>query len=289
MQKAGAETPVFCFLCGILFFMKQELHKTIRQAEEKDISRIAEILVFSKRTHYRSIFHDDAFSFGVLQVLPIAHEFLAHPEILREILVFDDEFVKGMIHLSGDEIAELYIDPFFEHRHIGSALIDHALGRILHPRLWVLEKNGQAIAFYRKHGFTFTGERVQEEGTPEYKVRMRHTNTRQDVIGKIVRVIVDRPIGSCHPSYPDMIYPVNYGFIEGVPGGDGEEQDAYILEVSDPVTEFTGEVCAVIHREDDNETKWIVTPAGVRLSEERIVSDILFQEKYFRSRISFSG
>lgn len=269
--------------------MKNELSKTIRPAEEKDVSRIAEILVFSKRTHYRTIFHDDDFSFGVLQVLPTTRELLTHPEKLAEIWLFDDEFVKGMIHLTGDEIAELYVDPFFEHQHIGSALIDHALERILHPRLWVLEKNAPAIAFYQKHGFTFTGERVQEKGTPEYKVRMRHTAARQDIIGKIVRVIVDRPIGSRHPSYPDMIYPVNYGFIEGVPGGDGEDQDAYILGIDSPLTEFTGEVCAVIHREDDNETKWIVTPAGISLSETKIYTDTLFQEKYFRSRVSFSG
>ncbi|MBR6089849.1 MAG: GNAT family N-acetyltransferase [Anaerolineaceae bacterium] len=262
---------------------------TIRKAEEKDVSRIAEILVFSKRTHYRAIFHDDDFSFGVLQVLPAARELLAHPEKLAEIWVFDDGFVKGMIHLTGDEIAELYIDPFFEHQHIGSALMEHALSRILHPRLWVLEKNEQGIAFYHKHGFSFTGERVQEQGTPEYKVRMRHTAARQDMIGKIVRVIVDRPMGSRHPSYPEIIYPVNYGFIEDIPGGDGEEQDAYILEVHRPLTEFTGEVCAVIHREDDNEAKWVVTPAGIRLSETKIASDTLFQEKYFRSRISFSG
>ena len=58
-------------------------------------SRIAEILVFSKRTHYRAIFHDDAFSFGALQVHPIAQAYLDHPENLRGIRVYDDGFVNS--------------------------------------------------------------------------------------------------------------------------------------------------------------------------------------------------
>ena len=33
------------------------------------------------------------------------------------------------------------------------------------------------------------------------------------MLGKIVTVKIDRPIGSSHPKYTDMIYPVNYGYI----------------------------------------------------------------------------
>ncbi len=35
----------------------------IRKAEPKDISRIAEILVFTKRMKYRAIFHNDGYNF----------------------------------------------------------------------------------------------------------------------------------------------------------------------------------------------------------------------------------
>ena len=48
------------------------------------------------------------------------------------------------------------------------------------------------------------------------------------MIGKTVKVIVDRPLGSLHPKYKNMQYPINYGYIEGVIGGDKEEQDAYL-------------------------------------------------------------
>ena len=36
-----------------------------------------------------------------------------------------------------------------------------------------------------------------------------------------VFVIVDRPLGSCHPQWPDSIYPVNYGYVPGLPAPDG--------------------------------------------------------------------
>ena len=45
----------------------------IRKAEKKDLSRIAEILVFDKRMNYRSIFKNDDYSFHVLQVLNVAN------------------------------------------------------------------------------------------------------------------------------------------------------------------------------------------------------------------------
>ena len=51
---------------------------------------------------------------------------------------------------------------------------------------------------------------------------------QSSVIGKIVTVTVDRPMGSYHPEHKDMYYPVNYGYIEGIIAPDGEEQDAYI-------------------------------------------------------------
>lgn len=46
----------------------------------------------------------------------------------------------------------------------------------------------------------------------------------KDVIGKTVTGTIDRPIGSRHPLYPDTVYPVNYGFVDGVIAGDGEYQ-----------------------------------------------------------------
>ena len=105
------------------------------------------------------------------------------------------------------------------------------------------------------------------------------------MLGKIVKVIVDRPLGSFHPKHTDLYYPVNYGYIEGIIAGDGEEQDAYVLGVLEPLKEFTGRVIAVIHREDDLEDKWVVAPEGAAFSAEQIEEQVYFQERYFKHRI----
>ena len=66
------------------------------------------------------------------------------------------------------------------------------------------------------------------------------------MIGQIVTVTIDRPLGSVHPKHSSIVYKVNYGYIEGLMGGDGEEQDAYVVGVDVPVKSFTGQIIAII-------------------------------------------
>ena len=106
------------------------------------------------------------------------------------------------------------------------------------------------------------------------------------MLGNIVKVIIDRPLGSCHPKHKDIIYPVNYGYIPGVIAPDDEEQDAYILGVNEPVTEFVGKVIAVIHRLNDIEDKWVVAPEGRFFTKEEIANSVAFQEKFFDIEIT---
>lgn len=105
------------------------------------------------------------------------------------------------------------------------------------------------------------------------------------MIGSIVKVIVDRPLGSVHPKHKDIVYSVNYGYISGIMAGDGEEQDAYILGVHEPVGEFTGKVIAIIHRFDDVEEKWVVAPETVFFTKDEIMAQTAFQEQYFQTEI----
>ena len=105
------------------------------------------------------------------------------------------------------------------------------------------------------------------------------------MIGKTVKVIVDRPLGSSHPEHRDLIYNVNYGYIPDVMAPDGEEQDAYIIGVNEPVKEFVGKVIAIIHRIDDVEEKWIVAPEGVSFTKQEIIRQVAFQEQFFNSEI----
>lgn len=105
------------------------------------------------------------------------------------------------------------------------------------------------------------------------------------MLGKLVTVTVDRLLGSFHPEYKDMYYPINYGYIKGIIAPDGEEQDAYILGVNEPVKEFTGRIIAIIRRSDDVEEKWVVAPDGVTFTKDEIMEAVRFQEQCFQSEV----
>ena len=107
-----------------------------------------------------------------MQVLPLAQEYLRCPEKLENIWVYDDEFVKGMVHIQGLQIKELYVGYFFQHQGIGAQLLDFAVRDRGARFLWVLEKNKAAIQFYEAHGFVFSGQRMLEAGTPEFLQKM---------------------------------------------------------------------------------------------------------------------
>lgn len=106
------------------------------------------------------------------------------------------------------------------------------------------------------------------------------------LLGKTVDVIVDRPIGHTHVTKGITLhYTINYGFLPGVTGGDGEEQDVYILGVPEPLERFRGVVIGAIRRRDDNEDKLVAAPAGLRFSREEIRRATHFVEQYFDSTV----
>lgn len=116
------------------------------------------------------------------------------------------------------------------------------------------------------------------------------SNRYQDIIGQVVSGKIDRPKGSYQPRHKEMIYPINYGYVTGIKGGDGAEQDIYLFGENSAVAEYTGKVIAVYHRYDDNETKWIVVPcdekgvihSDIELpSDDEIYAQIAFQEQFF--------
>lgn len=98
---------------------------------------------------------------------------------------------------------------------------------------------------------------------------------------KNLEIIIDRPIG-----YKDKfgnVYPINYGYVKGVIGGDGEEQDVYILDVDTPLETYCGDIIAIIHRKDDNETKWVC--ANQSYTADEIMEKVYFMEQYFDSYV----
>ncbi len=106
-----------------------------------------------------------------------------------------------------------------------------------------------------------------------------------NIIGKTVSGKVDRPSGSHHPGHREMIYPINYGYVEGVMATDGFEQDVYIFGTDEPLNEFKGKVIKVFHRFNDTKDKWIVSLDGADIAEDRILGDIAFQEQFFYGKL----
>ena len=105
-------------------------------------------------------------------------------------------------------------------------------------------------------------------------------------MGKTVDVIIDRPIGYVHLTKGITLhYTVNYGYLPGINGGDGEEQDVYVLGVDKPLETFSGRIIAAVLRADDNEDKLVAAPEGMTFSQADIEEAIRFVEKYFDSEI----
>lgn len=101
-------------------------------------------------------------------------------------------------------------------------------------------------------------------------------------LGKNVKVVMDRPLGSKHPKH-GFIYPVNYGYIHDTISGDGEEIDVYVLGVFEPVKEYEGKVIAIIHRKNDDDDKLIVS--NKNYSDDSIKALTEFQERFFEIEI----
>lgn len=141
--------------------------------------------------------------------------------------------------------------------------------------------------FSEKFGCSYT---VMQNGehwfhTEEQLAFLRQWEKKNLVIGLTATVKVDRPLGSSHPDFPEILYAVNYGYIEGVIAPDGEDQDAYILGVNEPVSEFTGKIIAIIIGNDDIEEKWVIAPENKNFTEQQIMQQLRFQEKYFDSKV----
>ena len=142
----------------------------IREAKLDDLARIAEIEVFNYRLNFYHIFQDDIFYFQEMQVLNVINE---NKKRLGQLWVYDDnEIVKGFMWVDSQQIKKLFVEPVLQSRGIGSTLLEYAVDKLGATYLWALEKNTRAIAFYKRHGFQTTEEKMLEEDTTEYLVKL---------------------------------------------------------------------------------------------------------------------
>ena len=106
----------------------------------------------------------------------------------------------------------------------------------------------------------------------------------KEYLNKTVTIKIDRPMGSRHPKH-GFFHPVNYGFVPNTTSGDGEELDAYLLGVFEPVETYTGKCIAIIHRTNDNDDKLIIIPENKSYTPDQIRALTEFQERFFKSEI----
>ncbi len=136
----------------------------LRKAGNMDISRIAEILIFTKRTTYRPIFKNDNVSFNEMQVLKEIEK-LSQPSALDNIYVYDDGIVKATVKIEDigekTKVSEFFVDPFFQGEGIGTKILNTVIEKSKEVFLYVLDKNEKAIRFYVKMGFKYTGEKEE--------------------------------------------------------------------------------------------------------------------------------
>lgn len=129
------------------------------------------------------------------------------------------------------------------------------------------------------------GRQKYLQGKHDFIVRTLRKALVRSYLGKTVNIKIDRPVGSIHPEHPELVYPVNYGYIPDVFGGDGEEIDVYLLGVDVPVEEYTARIIGIVHRHNNTEDKLVAAPEGLDFDENKISKSVSFQERFFESEI----
>lgn len=110
-----------------------------------------------------------------------------------------------------------------------------------------------------------------------------------EYIGRAVHIKIDRPVGYIHQKEKYSItYPINYGYIPGITGGDGEELDVYLLGVKEPVQEYTAKIIGAAYRRNDVEDKLIAAPFGMNFILEEVREAISFQEQWYDTEVIIS-
>ena len=144
----------------------------IRPAKPQDASRIAEIIITNYRVNFYPFFRNDEFYFSELNVVDMAAEYSEGSEELLNTYVYEDNgVIKGIIRVNGTEVVKFYVEPQFQSGGIGAELLQFAVESFGADNLWALEYNSRGIAFYKRHGFQLTGEKmIEDEWVPLVKL-----------------------------------------------------------------------------------------------------------------------
>ena len=183
-------------------------------------------------------------------------------------------------------VGYVYTFPAYRGRRCIGKLLEYAYQLAREEGFEYMYISSDEEGLYEKYGFQFyqTMKNHHGEDTSVFRIKIERKDYN-DILGKEVIGTIDRPIGSVHPKYPEIIYPVNYGYVDGVIADDGEQQDVYVFGTDQPLKTFKGTVISVYHRINDCEDKWIVSINGTKPSKEEILETISFQEQYFMGEL----
>jgi inorganic pyrophosphatase len=67
------------------------------------------------------------------------------------------------------------------------------------------------------------------------------------------KIVIDRPKGTSHPKYHEMIYPLDYGYVENTKSMDKNEIDIFIGSISNE--SILGIICTFDKCKNDSEIK----------------------------------
>lgn len=70
------------------------------------------------------------------------------------------------------------------------------------------------------------------------------------------RLVIDRPKGSAHPRYPELVYPLDYGYLQNTASMDGDGIDVWLG--SDPARRLDALICTVDLIKRDSEIKLLL-------------------------------
>jgi inorganic pyrophosphatase len=69
-------------------------------------------------------------------------------------------------------------------------------------------------------------------------------------------IVIDRPKGSRHPKYPEIVYPFDYGYLEGTATKDGNEIDVCRGTLAE--NRLVAVICTIDILKQDTEVKLLV-------------------------------
>lgn len=89
-------------------------------------------------------------------------------------------------------------------------------------------------------------------------------------------IVIDRPKGTAHPKYPQMIYPIDYGYLKGTSSMDGAGIDVWVGSGERKVDAV---VCTVDPLKKDSEIKILI---GCTEEEKRTVCALHNDSPYMK-------